>query len=87
MLILFATLNAMDGVCCPDGCTHEQQSPWQQDEPEAADGVCLLCLGGVDSSVPQELAPSGFLSESVGPPRFAQYLDALSDPVEHPPRS
>ena len=29
MLILFASLNAIDGICCPDGCTHEQSSTSQ----------------------------------------------------------
>jgi hypothetical protein len=87
MLVLFASLNGMDGICCPDGCTHEQQSPLQQHTPEAADGICMLCLGGVDSSVPQDLAPCGVVSDEVGLPQFAHYLDAPSDPVEHPPRS
>jgi hypothetical protein len=87
MLVLFASLNAMDGVCCPDGCTHEQESPLEQHNPEAADGICMLCLGGVDSSVRQDLAPYGVVSDEVGLPQFAHHLDAPSDPVEHPPRS
>ena len=29
ILILFASLNAIDGICCPDGCTHECESTSQ----------------------------------------------------------
>jgi hypothetical protein len=87
MLVLFASLNAMDGICCPDGCTHEQQSPLEQHTPEAADGICMLCLGGVDSPVAQDLAPCGVVSGSIGVPQFVHHLDASSNPVEHPPRS
>ena len=86
MLVLFASLNAMDGVCCPDGCTHEQQSPPERHTPDAA-GTCMLCLGGVDSSVRQDLSPCGIVTDGVEPPSLAHHLDAPSDPVEHPPRS
>jgi hypothetical protein len=87
ILVLFASLNAMDGVCCPDGCTHNKQSVSQQHTPEAADGMCMFCLGGVDSPVRQDLSPCGVVTDGVGPPPFAHHRDAPSDPVEHPPRS
>ena len=87
MLVLFASLNAMDGVCCPDGCTHEEQSSAQQHKSESADGICMLCLGGVDSSASQDLSPRGIVTDRVGLPPFAHHLDAPSDPVDHPPRS
>ena len=86
MLVLFTSLNAMDGVCCPDGCTHEQQSPSQEHAPDATDGICMLCLGGVDSSLRQELSPCA-VTAGVEPPSLAPHLDAPSDRVEHPPRS
>lgn len=87
MLIVFASLNAMDGICCPDGCTHEEQPAAQQHNPESADGICVLCLGGVDSSALQDLLPCGIVTDRLGSPPSAHHLDALSDPVEHPPRS
>jgi hypothetical protein len=87
MLVLFTSLNAMDGVCCPDGCTQEEQSPAQQHNSESADGICVLCLGGVDSSALQDLSPCGIVTDRVAVPPFAHHLDAPSDPVEHPPRS
>jgi hypothetical protein len=87
MLVLFASLNAMDGFCCPDGCTRGQQSPPHQHNPESADGMCMLCLGGVDSSELQDLSPCRIVTGRVGLPPFAHHLDAPSDPVEHPPRS
>jgi len=86
MLALFASLNAMDGVCCPDGCTHEEQSPAQHNS-ESADGICVLCLGGVDSSASQDVSPRGVVTDRVGLPPLAHHLDAPSDPAEHPPRS
>ncbi len=87
MLVLFASLNAMDGVCCPDGCTQEQQTPAQSHNPDASDGNCMLCLGGVDSSVRPALTPGAVVTEGVGLSPLAHYLDAPSDPMEHPPRS
>jgi len=86
MLILFASLNAMDGVCCPDGCTHEEQAP-QQHKSESADGICVLCLGAVDSLALQDLSPCGIVTNRVALPPYARYLDVPTDPVEHPPRS
>lgn len=85
MLVLFASLNVMDGFCCPDGCTHEEQS--QQHNSEFADGICLLCLGAVDSSALQDLSPCGSVMDRVGLPPFAHHLDVPPHPVEHPPRS
>jgi hypothetical protein len=86
MLVLFASLNAMDGVCCPDGCTHEEESPAQPHNRESADGTCVLCLRGVDSSALQDLSPSN-VTDSVGLPPLPHHIDAPSERVEHPPRS
>ena len=47
----------------------------------------MLCLGGVDSSVRQDLSPCGVITGGVELPPFAHHLDAPSNPVEHPPRS
>ena len=62
MLVLFASLNAIDGICCPDGCTHEQASTSQQHDRESSDGSCVLCLGGVESAVPQTPSASGIVT-------------------------
>jgi hypothetical protein len=86
MLMLFASLNAMDGFCCPDGCTHEEQSP-QAHTSEAPAGICALCLGAVDASALQDLAPRYIVTDRVGLPPIAHRLDVPPDPVDHPPRS
>ena len=82
-----ASLNAMDGVNCPDGCTREPESVSQPHAPEAGDSICLLCLGGVDSSVQQDLSPGDVVLHGVGLEPLAHHLDAPPDRVERPPRS
>lgn len=86
MLVVFATLNAMDSICCPDGCTHDQESPGEQPTPESADGVCMLCLGGVDSAMQQELSPCAIVTMRAASLQLTPRLNAPTDPLEHPPR-
>jgi hypothetical protein len=87
ILVLFSFLNAIDGICCPDGCTHEQASTSQHQDLESSDGTCVLCLGGVDSSVPGTPAPSRIVTNRVAVPLFTHHLDTPTDPPDHPPRS
>ncbi len=87
MLVVFASLNAIDGICCPDGCTRQQGVSSLQQHPESGDGICILCLGGVDSGVSHELLPSAVITNRVALPLFTHRLDAPADPPEHPPRS
>ena len=49
ILVVFASLNAIDGICCPDGCTHERESTSQQHNDHSGDGSCMLCLGSIDA--------------------------------------
>jgi hypothetical protein len=86
MLVLFASLNALDGICCPDGCTHEQGLISQHDR-ESPDGACVLCLGGVQSVVPQVPTASGTVTNRVAPLLHTHHLDAPADTPDHPPRS
>jgi hypothetical protein len=87
VMLVFATLIAVDGLCCPDGCTHEQQAAAQQHDQEPGAGSCMLCLGGIDSAAPQALAPSGIVTNRVGPQPSMSHLDAVTNPPEHPPRA
>jgi hypothetical protein len=87
ILALFASLNVIDGICCPDGCTHERESTSQQDAAHSGDGSCMLCLGGIDSAAVPLLAPSGILTNRVGHPPLRSHLDALANPPDHPPRA
>jgi hypothetical protein len=86
MLAVFATLNAIDGICCPDGCTHERESPIEQQSPHSPEGVCMLCLGGIDSAMQQDLSPCAIVTTRVTPVQPTQRLDAPTDPLDHPPR-
>ena len=87
MLVLVASLSAIDGVCCPDGCTHEQESPLQPRNQESANGICLLCLGGLVSAVRQDLSSDGVVMDGIELPPAARHFDAPSKPLDHPPRS
>jgi hypothetical protein len=87
VLVLFASLTGLDGVCCPDDCTHERPVPSQTRSQDATDGICLLCLGGVDSTVQQDLSARIVVTGGIERPPFAQHADAPSTPVEHPPRA
>jgi len=85
MLVLFASLNAIDGICCPDGCTHKQGATSQHDR-ESSDGACVLCLGGLESAVPPVPCACGAVTNRFAPSLYSQHLDAPSDPPDHPPR-
>jgi hypothetical protein len=87
IVVLFASLNAVDGICCPDGCTHEQASTSQHNDRESSDGSCVLCLGGVESGDPQTLSASDIVSDRFTPLLLTRHLDAPTDPPDHPPRS
>ena len=87
ILAVFASLNAIDGICCPDGCAHERELNSQQQGDQSGDGSCMLCLGGVDSPAAPVLSPSSLLTNRVGVPPLRSHLDALASPPDHPPRS
>ena len=86
ILVVFASLNAIDGICCPDGCTHERELTSQQHGDHAGDGSCMLCLGGIDSDAAPVLTPSGMLTTGIGHAPSRSHLDALANPPDHPPR-
>ena len=86
ILVVFASLNAIDGICCPDGCTYERESTSQQHGDRAGDGCCPLCLGGIDSAVAPALTLSGILTTRVGRPPLRLHLDAPANPPDYPPR-
>ena len=87
MLTLFASLNAIDGICCPDGCTHEPPSTSQHQGRQSSDGTCVLCVGGVESSIVLAPLPSTMVTSRMALPHFTHHLDAPTDPPDHPPRS
>jgi hypothetical protein len=87
MLILFASLNAIDGICCPDGCTHEQPSASQHHEGQSPEGTCVLCVGGIESSIALAPLATPFVTSRLALRHFTHHLDAPIDPPDHPPRS
>ena len=87
ILVVFASLNAIDGICCPDGCTHDRESTSQQHGDHSGDGSCTLCLGGINSAAAPVIAPAGLLATRVEFPPLMSHLDALANPPDHPPRA
>ena len=87
ILVVFASLNAIDGICCPDGCTHEREATSQQHGDDAGDGSCMLCLGGIDSPVAPVLTPSGMPTTRIAHAPLRSHIDALANPPDHPPRA
>jgi hypothetical protein len=88
MLILFASLIAIDGIRFrrPDGCTRGQPSTSQHDDRQSSDGTCVLCVGGVESSIPLAPLSSAIVASCIALPHFTHHLDAPTDPPDHPPR-
>jgi hypothetical protein len=86
MLVLFASLNGIDGIWCPDGCT-EQASTSQHHDQESSDGSCVLCLGGVESAVPNTPSESVTVTNRFAALLLTPHLDAPTDPPDYPPRS
>jgi hypothetical protein len=87
MFVLFASLNAIDGICCPDGCTHEQASTSPHRDRESSVGSCVLCLGGVESAALHTPSASVTATNRVAGLLLTLHLDAPTDPPDHPPRS
>jgi hypothetical protein len=57
MLVTFRSLTGIDGICCPDGCTHEEEASSTTSLPQGGDGICVFCVGGLSSPVPEDLSP------------------------------
>jgi hypothetical protein len=87
ILIVFASLNAIDGICCPDGCTHDKPSTSQSHERQSSDSTCVLCVGGVESFIALAPSPSAIVTSRIALPLLTHLLDAPTDPPDHPPRS
>jgi hypothetical protein len=87
VVVLFASLSAIDGICCPDGCTSQPSSASQQHGPESPDGTCALCLGGVESAVAPAPAATVVATSSFAPRLLTHHPDAPADPPDHPPRA
>ena len=87
IVVLFASLNAIDGICCPDGCTREREATSQHTTGSRLTAACVLCLGGVESAAPQAPSACGIVTNRFTPFLLTRHLDAPTDPPDHPPRS
>jgi hypothetical protein len=85
MLVVFASLNAIDRICCPDGCTHEESASLPTGA--ATEGACVLCTGGLQSPVLHNPTFSALVASDVARIATRSPVDVPPDPPEHPPRS
>jgi len=85
VLVVLTSLNVMDGVACPDGCTHDERSSTTP-ASSTADRSCIFCLGGVDTVIQQALCSGRLVTRGVAIPQPRAHLDAPPDPLDHPPR-
>jgi hypothetical protein len=86
VLVIFGSLNAIDGICCPDGCTHDREEFSRPSTPQADEGLCALCAGGL-STDPEELSPAAPAITHVARLAVTNLTEVPPDPPEHPPRS
>jgi hypothetical protein len=85
VLLLFAFLGAIDGVCCPDSCTHEQEASSAPGGPDT-DEICVLCVGGLNTSAPDDVSPGAPVVARIVRARTSNPPDVSVDPPYHPPR-
>jgi hypothetical protein len=84
LVVIIASVSAIDGVCCPDGCTDEAAT--EQHESNIPDVGCLLCAGGIELPVAVVVlvashhTPASF-------PIANRVLNVPASPPDHPPRS
>jgi hypothetical protein len=87
VLAVFASLAAIDAVCCPDGCTHQQNSMIEQHHFSVDSGTCLFCVGAVNSSDRHRASHSLIVSDKAVLPPAVTTPDPPTDPLDHPPRT
>jgi hypothetical protein len=85
VLVLFAFLGAIDGVCCPDSCTHEQETSSAPGVP-GTDEICVLCLGGLNTPAPDDVSPGALAVARIVRAATSNPPDVSADPLYHPPR-
>ena len=85
VLSMFTVLTSVDAVCCPDGCTNEEQTADRTEHSPQA-GTCVLCVGGLDRSITPVLASLGTVSPDVPGLTFVPPDKITPAPLEHPPR-
>jgi hypothetical protein len=85
LLAIIASLSAVDGVCCPDGCTQERQSSTFSPQT-SSDGACVLCVG-IDRSPHHDLSPGAVLTRRIVIPIWLATGADSCEPFEHPPRT
>jgi len=88
LLAILTSAMAVDPWCCPDGCTAEVEHASQSADEGcgAAQGDCILCLGGIEAP-PDTRRSSRLVERDIAPRRVSLFVDIVLLPTERPPRS
>jgi hypothetical protein len=87
VLTVFVVLVAGDAVCCPDGCTEQAQSTDSQHSGSSPDAVCLLCLGGADTTPRGIPVAAAVIVDRLPFPSVVLVSDNGIPPPHRPPRA
>jgi hypothetical protein len=87
LIVLFASLYAVYGICCPDGCTHEWEASSESNGPQPMDGLCVLCLGSLTDPVGASVSADALAAAEIARTPMTHPADVPADPPDHPPRS
>jgi hypothetical protein len=86
VLSLFAFFGAIDGVCCPDSCTHDQEASAVAGA-QGTDEICALCVGGLNTYTPDDLSSGAPVVAGITRAATSNPPDVSADPPYHPPRA
>ena len=85
VLSLFAFFGAIDGVCCPDSCTHDEEAS-SAASAASTDEICVLCVGGLNASLSDDVSPGALVVARLVRAATSKPPNVSVDPPYHPPR-
>ena len=84
LVVIIASVSAVDSVSCPDGCTDAPAT--EQHESDSSDVGCLLCAGSIEVTAAGVVLVDSHNTPASSPIRD-RVLNVPVAPPDHPPRS